>query len=89
MSQAPTTPPSPSPPPPSQGYYGGGGGGLPPVPAPNAELIVYLAALLVVGLVAIIADTVAAATWVNFAMWVTAAYLVSRGLAKLRNVTER
>ena len=83
MSQAPGTPPPPS------GYYGGGGGGGLPVPAPNGEVIVYVLALVVVALVALIADTVDASTWVTFAMWVTAAYLLSRGLAKLRNVTEQ
>ena len=83
MTQAPGTPP-----PPSQGYYGGGGGGLPPFPVPNGELIVYIVALLVVGLVVLIADTIGSGTWVSFATWATAAYLISRGLAKLRNVTE-
>jgi uncharacterized protein (DUF983 family) len=49
---------------------------------------VYVIALLVIGIVALAAETVDAATWVEFALWATAAYLVSRGLAKLRNVTE-
>jgi hypothetical protein len=83
MSQAPGTPA-----PPSQGYYGGGPGGLPPFPAPNGELVVYVVALLVVGLVALIAETIAASEWLSFATVVTAAYLISRGLAKLRNVSE-
>ena len=62
---------------------------MPPVPMPNPELIVYLGALLVVGLVVLVDDkTVFGATWVDFAKWITAAYLISRGLAKLRNVTE-
>jgi hypothetical protein len=75
-----------SPPPSQQGYYGGG---LPPVPVPNGELVVYVLALVVVGIVALAAETVAASNWVSFATWATAAYLVSRGLAKLRNVVER
>ncbi len=58
------------------------------MPAPNPELIVYVVALLVVGIVALAAETVDADTWVQFALWTTAAYLVSRGLAKLRNVSE-
>jgi hypothetical protein len=82
MSTQPSTPPPTSP----GGYYGGG---LPPVPVPNPELIVYVVALLVVGIVALAAETVDADTWVQFALWTTAAYLVSRGLAKLRNVSER
>jgi hypothetical protein len=81
-----STQPSPPPPPSQQGYYGGG---LPPVPVPNAELIVYVVALVVVGIIGLAAETVNAASWVEFALWTTAAYLVSRGLAKLRNVTER
>jgi hypothetical protein len=75
-----------SPPPPQHGYYGGS---LPPVPVPNPELIVYVVALLVVGIVALASDSVIATHWVEFALWTTAAYLVARGLAKLRNVTER
>jgi len=82
MSTQPSTPPPSSP----GGYYGGG---LPPVPVPNPELIVYVVALLVVGIVALAAETVDANTWVQFTLWTTAAYLVSRGLAKLRNVSER
>jgi hypothetical protein len=76
----------PPPPPPQQQYYGAG---MPPVPMPNAELIVYVVSLLVVGLVTIVDDkTVVGANWVQFAGIATAAYLISRGLAKLRNVTE-
>jgi hypothetical protein len=78
------TPPS-SPPPPSHGYYGGN---LPPFPIPNAELIVYAFALLVVGIVAAAAESVPVAFWVEFAKWATAAYLVSRGIAKLGKVYE-
>jgi hypothetical protein len=55
----------------------------------NPELIVYLLALIAVGLVVIIDDkTLVAANWVQFAGIATAAYLISRGLAKMRNVTE-
>jgi hypothetical protein len=80
MSTGPSTPP-----PPSQGYYGGN---LPPFPIPNPELIVYAFALLVVGLVAAAADSVPVALWVEFAKWATAAYLVTRGIAKLGKVYE-
>jgi hypothetical protein len=85
--QAPTPPPATPPgPPPSQGYYSGHG--LPPFPVPNPELIVYLLALIVLAF-ATLADTVVFAQWVEVAGWITVAYLLSRGLAKLRNVTER
>jgi hypothetical protein len=62
---------------------------MPPVPMPNPELIVYLLALLVVALVTLVDDkTVVGANWVSFATVATAAYLISRGLAKMRNVNE-
>jgi hypothetical protein len=80
MSTAPSTPP-----PPSHGYYGGN---LPPFPIPNAELIVYAFALLIVGVVAAAAESVPVALWVDFAKWATAAYLVTRGIAKLGKVYE-
>ena len=65
----------------SQGYYAGHG--LPLFPVPNPELIVYLSALIVLAL-ATLADTVVFAQWVEVTGWITAAYLLSRGLAKLR-----
>ncbi len=62
---------------------------MPPVPMPNPELIVYLFSLLVVGLATIVDDkTLTASSWVGFAGIATAAYLISRGLAKMRNVNE-
>ncbi len=76
----------PQPPPHQQPYYGSG---APPIPSVNPELIVYLLALIAVGLVVIIDDkTLVAANWVSFAGIATAAYLISRGLAKMRNVSE-
>jgi hypothetical protein len=76
----------PSSPPPGAGYYGGGG--MPPVPVPNPEVIVYVVALLVAGIVALAAETLAARDWLEFAKWVTVAYLLARGLAKLGNAHE-
>ena len=76
----------PSPPPPGAGYYGGGG--LPPVPVPNPEVIVYVVALLVVGIVALAAESVAAAHWIEFAKWATVGYLLARGIAKRGNAYE-
>jgi hypothetical protein len=62
---------------------------MPPVPMPNPELIVYLFSLLVVGLATLVDDkTLSASSWVSFAGIATAAYLISRGLAKMRNVNE-
>ena len=62
---------------------------MPPFPAPNGELIVYVLSLVVIGILGLAADTVGAAGFVEFAKWATVGYLLSRGLAKLRNVTER
>jgi hypothetical protein len=77
---------APPPPPRQQPYYGSG---APPIPSINPELIVYILALVVVGLVVILDDkTTVASNWVSFAGIATAAYLISRGLAKMRNVSE-
>jgi hypothetical protein len=62
--------------------------GMPSVPAPNAELGVYIASLIVVAIVTLAADDVSAGFWVDFAKWATAAYLISRGVAKLGKVIE-
>ncbi len=42
----------------------------------------------VVGIVALAAETVAAAHWVEFAKWATVGYLVARGIAKRGNAYE-
>ena len=78
---------SPTPPPPS-GYGAQYGPGIPPIPVPNPELAVYVLSLVVVGIVALATDDVVAPFWVEFAKWATAAYLVSRGIAKLGKVFE-
>jgi len=77
-----STPPSP---PQQSRYYGAS---MPPIPAPNPEVIVYIVSLVVVGIVALAAETVVSAHWVEFAKWATAAYLISRGIAKLGKVLE-
>jgi hypothetical protein len=62
---------------------------MPPVPMPNSELIVYLLSILVVGLVTLVDDkTITGGNWLTFTTVATAAYLISRGLAKMRNVNE-
>jgi len=55
---------------------------------PNMEFVVYIVALLVAMIVVGIADTVNVAFWFDFFKWATAAYLLSRGIAKAHNVTE-
>ena len=61
--------------------------GLGMVPG-NAELIVYVLALLVAMLVCWIADNLDSSSWLNFFLWTTGAYLLSRGLAKASRVYE-
>ena len=54
----------------------------------NMEFVVYVVALVVAMIVFGIADTVNVAFWVDFFKWATAAYLLSRGIAKAHNVNE-
>ena len=55
----------------------------------NAEFVVYLLALIVFLLVALIDDHVDAGAWMTAATVVTAAYLLSRGIAKASRVLEQ
>ena len=59
-----------------------------PVPG-NAELVVYVLALVLAMLVTWIADTLGSAFWLDFFKWATAAYLISRGIAKASRVLEQ
>ena len=59
------------------------------LPTPgNAELVVYLLALLVAAIVALASNRVDAPSWMEFFKWTTAAYLISRGIAKASRVFE-
>jgi hypothetical protein len=90
-----TTPPEQPPTPPQQPP---GGYGRPNVnfnldaimPTPgNAEMVVYILAAIVVAIIALAADSVDSPQWVDWFKWVTAAYLLSRGIAKASRVLER
>ena len=59
-----------------------------PMPG-NAELLVWLLALIVAAIVAAIADSVDAPAWFQFFLLTTAAYLLSRGIAKASRVLEQ
>jgi hypothetical protein len=59
-----------------------------PIPG-NAELLVYVVALIVAIIVTAAADSVTMAFWFDFFKWTTAAYLLSRGIAKASRVLER
>ena len=58
-----------------------------PVPG-NAEFLFWLVAILLGAIVALFADSVDSSQWVDFAKWASAAYLISRGIAKASRVLE-
>jgi hypothetical protein len=60
-----------------------------PVTPGNAELLVYILASIVVAIIALASDVVNAGFWVEWFKWVTAAYLISRGIAKASRVLEQ
>jgi hypothetical protein len=59
-----------------------------PIPG-NAELGIWVLALIVAWLVCWIADSLTANDWMTFFLWTTAAYLISRGVAKASRVLEQ
>jgi hypothetical protein len=59
-----------------------------PIPG-NAELLVWLLALIVAMLVVWIADSLSTPTWFDFFKWTTIAYILSRGVAKASRVLEQ
>ena len=91
-----TTPPEP--PPTSQsGGYGGGGMGpnvnfnlnaLMPTPG-NAELVVYLLAMILLAIIALASSAFNIRGWVTSFTAITIAYLISRGIAKASRVLEQ
>ena len=54
----------------------------------NAELVVWILALVVAMLVTWIADTMGTSDWMQFFLFTTVAYLLSRGIAKASRVYE-
>jgi hypothetical protein len=73
-----------------RGYNWGGGtsGAILPIPG-NAEFLVWALMLIIFAIVAGIADDVDSHMWVVAATWITAAYLLSRGIAKASRVLEQ
>jgi len=59
-----------------------------PIPG-NAEFVVYVIVLFVFALIALIDDQVDAGAFMTAATVVTAAYLISRGVAKASRVLEQ
>jgi hypothetical protein len=87
--EQPTTPQQPG------GGYGSSGpnvnfnlSALMPTPG-NAELVVYILATIVVGIVALADDRVNGPEFVTAFTFFTFAYLISRGIAKASRVLER
>ena len=61
---------------------------MPPLSAPNMEFVVYVVAVLALALIAALAETVVWNDFVSIAGWITAAYLISRGLAKMGRASD-
>jgi hypothetical protein len=75
---------------PTYGYSPGASFDMARLPVPgNAEFAVYAIVLIVFALIAIFDDHVSADRFVWGATWVTAAYLLSRGIAKASRVLEQ
>ena len=84
-----TTPPEP---PEQQGYAGLGrtpvSGAILPVPG-NAEIAVWFIVEIVLAIVAAVSDGFDAHGWAVATTWLTAAYILSRGIAKASRVLEQ
>lgn len=55
---------------------------------PNMEFVVYVVTLVVAMIVIAISDVLTITSWFEFYLVATAAYLLSRGIAKAHNVNE-
>jgi hypothetical protein len=88
-----TMPPEQQQPPPQQQGYGGLGrapvtGAILPVPG-NAEIAIWFIVEVVLAIVAAVSDGFDAHGWAVATTWLTAAYLISRGIAKASRVLEQ
>lgn len=95
MSTMPPEQPAGTPPPPpvhATGYTGLGRGvqtgAVLPIPG-NAEFLLYVVVEIVLAIVAAVADDFDSHGWAIATTWITAAYLVSRGIAKASRVLEQ
>jgi hypothetical protein len=75
---------------PAYGYTSGSTLDLARLPIPgNAEFLIYVVVILILGLIAWQDDHVSADRFVWGATWITVGYFVSRGLAKATRVLEQ
>ncbi len=83
-----TTPPEP----PQHGYTGIGrspvSGAILPVPG-NAEIAIWFIVEVVLAIVAAVSNRFDATGWAVATTWLTAAYILSRGIAKASRVLEQ
>ncbi len=92
MSTTPPEPPTAPPPPSAQSYAGLGRtattGAILPVPG-NAELAIYLFAVILLAIIWAASDLVGASTFATLFTWLTIGYILSRGIAKASRVLEQ
>jgi hypothetical protein len=62
--------------------------GTMPIPG-NAELVIYLAATILIAIIALASDSVNSGAFVTAYTAITFAYLISRGIAKASRVFEQ
>jgi hypothetical protein len=91
MSTTPPEEPTATPPPPSQ-YTGLGRtattGAILPVPG-NAELAIYVFAIIVLAIIWAASNALDAGGFATFFTWLTIGYILSRGVAKASRVLEQ
>jgi hypothetical protein len=83
-----STQPSPPPPPPPATGYERQHSPMSPVPAPPAEVIVFLQAWVVAFIVTVAADSVGWPAFLAATTAISAAFIISRGIAKAGKVFE-
>ncbi|TMK79699.1 MAG: hypothetical protein E6G45_02575 [Actinobacteria bacterium] len=59
-----------------------------PIPG-NAEFLVYLIVMIIVSVIALASKKYNIGGWIHTTEWLTAAYLISRGIAKASRVLEQ
>lgn len=76
-----------TPPPPTQSY-GQPYYGMPALPSLNGELIVFMLVWVIIFIITLASDTVGWPQFVTLTVWLAAAYIISRGVAKAGKVLE-